>query len=292
MRLTEHEIATIQSTSHKVFGHKASVWLFGSRVDDSKRGGDIDLLILAPDLPQKTAFMKQDIAFCVQLKSQLGEQKIDTLYATPDDLVSDPFLRTVTVRIPLTGVHLVALTPPLLSLFSALHRSLGTGCYCAVWTLPASVDWTTRCQNQEGQENEQHTAHRVLQGEHVGYLMFDNSHVVGWCGAGPKSTFPLLAEKIGSRLTEAPVGRWSLACLALHPRFRGEGRQDALVSLICEQALQEGAQDIEAYPVVPSDSWRAYRGSQSLFVRHGFREVACEDSDGCSYPVMRRTFSS
>ncbi len=44
MRLTQQEIQIIKSTVREMMGEKASVWLFGSRVDDSKRGGDIDLV--------------------------------------------------------------------------------------------------------------------------------------------------------------------------------------------------------------------------------------------------------
>jgi hypothetical protein len=45
MRLTELQIAAIRETAAEIFGNDAGVWLFGSRTDDQKRGGDIDLLI-------------------------------------------------------------------------------------------------------------------------------------------------------------------------------------------------------------------------------------------------------
>jgi hypothetical protein len=39
MRLTPAQIDTIQSTVHAVLGEGARVSLFGSRLDDSRRGG-------------------------------------------------------------------------------------------------------------------------------------------------------------------------------------------------------------------------------------------------------------
>ncbi len=45
MRLTHGEIDTIVRIAREIYGFGVEVFLFGSRTDDSKRGGDIDLLI-------------------------------------------------------------------------------------------------------------------------------------------------------------------------------------------------------------------------------------------------------
>jgi len=42
MRLTPGQQSAIRSAVAETFGDAANVWLFGSRVDDNKRGGDID----------------------------------------------------------------------------------------------------------------------------------------------------------------------------------------------------------------------------------------------------------
>ncbi len=46
MRLTEEEQSVIKRIVAEVFGEDAVLWLFGSRVDDSKRGGDVDLYVV------------------------------------------------------------------------------------------------------------------------------------------------------------------------------------------------------------------------------------------------------
>lgn len=46
MRLSEEETASIKRIVAEVFGDDASVSLFGSRVDDLKRGGDVDLYVM------------------------------------------------------------------------------------------------------------------------------------------------------------------------------------------------------------------------------------------------------
>jgi hypothetical protein len=45
MRLTTEQANIIKQKTAKVFGDNARVFLFGSRVDDTKKGGDIDLFI-------------------------------------------------------------------------------------------------------------------------------------------------------------------------------------------------------------------------------------------------------
>ena len=84
MRLTPEQIAIIRSAATEVFGSDARVWLFGSRVDDAKRGGDIDLLIEAVQLPAVESFMRK-VRFLGKLEDGLGERKIDVVIQHPGD---------------------------------------------------------------------------------------------------------------------------------------------------------------------------------------------------------------
>lgn len=45
MRLSSQQIATILQTTYSIAGHDAEVWLYGSRLDPTRKGGDVDLLI-------------------------------------------------------------------------------------------------------------------------------------------------------------------------------------------------------------------------------------------------------
>lgn len=51
MRLTAEQVQFIKATIARHFGPEARVWLFGSRVDDARRGGDVDLYVEAPAAP-------------------------------------------------------------------------------------------------------------------------------------------------------------------------------------------------------------------------------------------------
>jgi predicted nucleotidyltransferase len=81
MRLTYNQISIIKSETKLVFGKTAHVYLFGSRVDDAKKGGDIDLIILTDDNTQNQR-KKVDLLH-VKLILALGDQKIDILVNSP-----------------------------------------------------------------------------------------------------------------------------------------------------------------------------------------------------------------
>ncbi len=51
MRLTAEQVQFIKATIARHFGQEARVWLFGSRVDDARRGGDVDLYVEVPTAP-------------------------------------------------------------------------------------------------------------------------------------------------------------------------------------------------------------------------------------------------
>jgi predicted nucleotidyltransferase len=75
MRLTPTEQQVIRDASLRHFGVRPR--LFGSRVDDSKRGGDIDLYIEADVSPEVGATAR--IRMVADIWGQIGERKIDVV---------------------------------------------------------------------------------------------------------------------------------------------------------------------------------------------------------------------
>ncbi len=80
MRLTAEEIAGIKAAVVEVFGDTATVRLFGSRVDDTKRGGDIDLLV---EVPEGRDTFRDELDVAGALEERLGERMITILLQEP-----------------------------------------------------------------------------------------------------------------------------------------------------------------------------------------------------------------
>lgn len=80
MRLTPSQISSIKQVAAEVMGDQARVFLFGSRADDTRRGGDIDLYVAAPVLSPEAQFQAK-LKFLVKLKRHIGEQRIDLVFA-------------------------------------------------------------------------------------------------------------------------------------------------------------------------------------------------------------------
>ena len=77
MRLTADQIQTIRKIARRVLGAGARVSVFGSRVQDDRKGGDIDLFFETDDLLDNRAE-----ALCQLhggLTLALGERKIDII---------------------------------------------------------------------------------------------------------------------------------------------------------------------------------------------------------------------
>ncbi|MDR2116695.1 MAG: nucleotidyltransferase domain-containing protein [Planctomycetaceae bacterium] len=94
MRITETE-KQVMIEAVKKADTDAVLWLFGSRTDDMKKGGDIDIAILSPKIDlMKKIQIRRDIL------DKIGEQKIDIIVSNNG---LEPFFRLAQE----TGIRIV-----------------------------------------------------------------------------------------------------------------------------------------------------------------------------------------
>ena len=93
MRLSQFEIEVINSMARKYFGSDVQVLLFGSRVDNMKKGGDIDLFIKNSEEALLT--LETKIQFLAELKRVIGNQKIDVVFDNANTRSKHSFYQSI-----------------------------------------------------------------------------------------------------------------------------------------------------------------------------------------------------
>jgi len=89
VRLSEFERRSIvEEVKYKAPG--ALIYLYGSRTDDQLRGGDIDLLVIAPELEYGDR-----VDLLMAIKRKIGEQRIDLKILTPERSSHDEFAQAI-----------------------------------------------------------------------------------------------------------------------------------------------------------------------------------------------------
>ena len=78
MRVTPEQIKTFDEFAHLYFGKDAGLWLFGSRVDDRKKGGDYDFLV-ETQMNDADEIVKRKVALLAKLQdtTEFEDEKID-----------------------------------------------------------------------------------------------------------------------------------------------------------------------------------------------------------------------
>lgn len=99
MRLTGRQQQIIREEVVRVFGSDALVRLFGSRVDDNARGGDIDLPIESRGTPAE--LLDGELKLQARLLRRLGDRHIDVVVYG-----GDRPLRAIDAHARKTGVPL------------------------------------------------------------------------------------------------------------------------------------------------------------------------------------------
>lgn len=87
MRLSKEQIDILKDKL-KNLSTTAKLYLFGSRTDDNKKGGDIDLLVISKELTKKDIRLLR-----VEFFKYFGEQKLDIILDNGE--LKNPFTKYI-----------------------------------------------------------------------------------------------------------------------------------------------------------------------------------------------------
>lgn len=82
MRLNNEQIEMIRRLAHQVAGEQSRVRVFGSRLDDELRGGDLDLLLELIEPVVNPALLAAQ--FSALVSRQMHGRKVDVLLSAPN----------------------------------------------------------------------------------------------------------------------------------------------------------------------------------------------------------------
>ncbi|MHB8981032.1 hypothetical protein [Thiobacillus sp.] len=82
MRLTVQQTRTIKQLAMQLAGEHAKVRVFGSRLDDQARGGDLDLMLELPEPVANPAFLAAQLS--ARVSRLMHGRKVDVLLAAPN----------------------------------------------------------------------------------------------------------------------------------------------------------------------------------------------------------------
>ena len=110
---------------------------------------------------------------------------------------------------------------------------------------------------------------RVTDGTTVGLVGYLDAEPVAWVSIAPRDTY----RDLGGPEAETGEKIWSLACMYLHRKLRGEGHGMELIEAAKAYAKKRGGTVLEAYPVDPKSPSYRFMGFVPAFKRLGFLEM-------------------
>ncbi len=112
----------------------------------------------------------------------------------------------------------------------------------------------------------------INEGNLQGYLAFDGTRVVGWCNSNDRADcISCWGLNEYRRDIVLDMKAKSVFCFAIDPNMRGKDIATALLKRICDDAIKEGYDCIEAYPEKAGDNmYYNFRGPIGLYDKLGF----------------------
>lgn len=153
------------------------------------------------------------------------------------------------------------------------HR---TSCWCTFWRIKRS-DFGRLSGEEKKALLQEWTTLPIA----PGVLAYEGGRAVGWCSIQPREKLLALANsQILKAVDDQPV--WSIVCFFIQKSHRRQGVMETLLRGAVEYARQNGARNVEGYPIDMQSpllkgkkltGYGGYMGIASAYHRAGFVEV-------------------
>lgn len=155
-------------------------------------------------------------------------------------------------------------------------------CYCISYNIDMPPDVF---EERSAAQNRADKGRMIDEGEATGVLAYSGGRVVGWCNAGPRTSFPLL-DKFPAFGAEVTATSGAIVCFVIAPAYRGQGLARKLLEGACEMLRDRGLTSVYAYPPKQAGTdASSYHGKLSMYLRAGFEETGAATS---RYAVVRK----
>lgn len=157
------------------------------------------------------------------------------------------------------------------------------GCYCYFpHHDPKATDWHQRT----AQQNRDAICACFDTAAVQGWLAYRGGEVVGWCNAGPRRLYPMLADDDALGPDDGATGM--VFCFVVAPDERRQGVARALLQAACDGLRAQGLRRVLAKPVRDAAGPAAnHTGPLTLYLASGF-EIVREDAAAGDVFVQRR----
>ncbi|HWT75001.1 MAG TPA: GNAT family N-acetyltransferase [Mobilitalea sp.] len=150
------------------------------------------------------------------------------------------------------------------------------GCFCTFyhWTDELEAERKVHAESDGTCFMKGQAVKFIQNGTLQGYLAYENGSVVGWCNVNDKANFSGRSKEKRPELWEDANTTdkvKAIVCYTIAPDMRRKGIATQLLKRICEDAVTEGYDYIEAYPGKDTNNiHRNYHGPMPLYEKFGF----------------------
>jgi GNAT superfamily N-acetyltransferase len=149
-------------------------------------------------------------------------------------------------------------------------------CYCVWWCNDdQDVDHIDYLLTKEKRRN--YAIKKIRENKIQGYLAYHDGKVVGWCNANSKADclkcycWRRFMKDVPTDELATGIRVKSIFCFLVAPEFRGNGITKLLLERVIQDAVDDGFDFIEAYPLKEYiNEAKNFMGPVGLFEKYGF----------------------